>query len=344
MRNVADYIDAAIGSARLVYQLPGGGGSYQYGIIDWPASMRYDTAVTGNGAETVVNAIGVGANRAVAQAAAILGDNADAGTYNGHADSLTSAVNDQLRNATTGRYSDGLAAGTMTPIDNYSEHAQTYAVDYGIAPQSDYTALGDYITSQGMKQGPMDLRQLEDALRLTDRPDTLVNLLTDPKSDGPAKVLAEGGTYLWEDWDPGCTVAACTGSAVSQSDNTSFSHGWGSAGVVDILEGLLGVQVTGPGAQTVRIAPPDKGLSRASGTEWTERGPVTVDWSRSPVGYGLSVDVPDNVTATVALPISAGTRYVTTGAGGARLVSVTGGRAVYTVGSGRTRFQAVPGH
>lgn len=342
MRNVADYVDAAIGSSRLVYQLPGGTGPYQFGIIDWPPSMRYDTVVTGNGAETVVNAIGVGANRAVAQAAAVLGRTADATTYGGHADSLASAVDTMLRNPATGLYSDGLATGTLQPIANYSEHAQTYAIDYGIAPASDYATLGDYITGQGMRQGPMDLRELETALRLTDRPDTLVALLTDPNADGPAKTLAEGGTYMWEDWDPGCTVAACTGSAVSQSDNTSFSHGWGSAGIVDILEGLLGVQVTGVGARSVAIVPPDKGLTHARGSEWTERGPVSVDWTRTAVGYGLTVDVPDNVTATVELPVAIGSRYTVIGAGGARLVGVANGRDVYTVGSGRTRFQAVP--
>jgi Bacterial alpha-L-rhamnosidase 6 hairpin glycosidase domain/Alpha-L-rhamnosidase N-terminal domain/Bacterial alpha-L-rhamnosidase C-terminal domain len=343
MRNVADYVDAAIGADHLVYQLPGGSGPYQYGIIDWPAPMRYDTVVTDNGAETVVNAIAVGANRAVAQAAAVLGHGTDASTYGGQADSLATAVDAQLRDTGTGLYSDGLATGTLTPIDNYSEHAQTYAVDYGIAPPSDYSTLGNYITSQGMRQGPMDLRQLETALRLTDRSDTLVSLLTDPDSDGPAKVLAEGGTFLWEDWDPGCTtVAPCTGSAVSQSDNTSFSHGWGSSGIVDVLEGLLGIQVTGVGARSVTIAPPDKGLAHASGSESTERGPVRVDWTHTRQGYDLGVDVPDNVTATVELPVASGTRYTTTGAGDAHLVRISGGRAVYTVGSGHSQFRAVP--
>lgn len=345
MREVADYIDAAVNASHLVYQLPGGSGPYQYGIIDWPAPMRYDTTVTGNGAETVVNAIGVGANRAVAQAAAVLGNGADAAMYNADVASLVKAMNAQLKDPATGLYSDGLATGTLAPLASHSEHAQTYAVDYGVAPQSDYAALGDYITGQGMKQGPMDLRQLESALRLTDRPDSLVSLLTNPNADGPAKVLAEGGTYMWESWDPGCTtVAPCAGSAVSQSDNTSFSHGWGSSGVVDVLEGLLGVQVTGVGAQTVTIAPPDKGLVHASGSEWTERGTVRVDWTRTRQGDNLMVDVPDNVTATVELPASAGSRYSVGGAGNAHLVKVSGGRAIYTVGSGRSHFEAVPSH
>ena len=339
MRRVADYINAAVIAPQgLVYQLPGGSGPYQFGIIDWPADMRYDTAVTGNGAELVVNALGVGANRAVAQAADVLGATADTTTYAGHADALRDAVNAQLRNASTGRYSDGLATGTLAPIDNYSQHAQTYAVDYGIAPADSYPALGDYIAAQGMKQGPMDLRQLEAALGRTGRTDALVSLLTDPAGDGPARVLAEGGTFMWEQWTPGCAVASCRGSAVNQRNSESFSHGWGSAGIDGILESLLGVTVTSPGAATVAITVPATGLRHANGTEWTERGPVGVTWTRTARGFVLDVDVPVNVSATVVLPAVAGSAYSADGAG----APVRAGDGTFTVGSGRSRFEAVP--
>ena len=49
-----------------------------------------------------------------------------------------------------------------------------------------------------MKKGPVDLRQFEEALGATGHTDALVSLLTDPSADGPAKVLAEGGTFMWE--------------------------------------------------------------------------------------------------------------------------------------------------
>jgi hypothetical protein len=337
MKRVADYIDAAIIQPQgLVYELPGGSGPYQYGIIDWPAPMRYDTVRDGNGAETVVNALGVGANRAVAQAAGVLGQQADAAAYGGRAGALATAMNAQLRNPDTGRYSDGLATGTLARIESYSEHAQTYAIDYGIAPRSAYPALGDYLTSEGMKQGPMDLRQLEAALVATGRIGTLVSLLTDPGADGPAKILAEGGTFMWEQWDPGCAVAGCTGSQVDQGSNESFSHGWGAAGISGILQGVLGVGVTSPGASAVTITVPDQGVRHASGTEWTERGPVRVDWTRTVTGYTVRLDVPDNVTATVILP---GTGYSANGAGAPRLTSTGGGRSTFTAGSGHTVFE-----
>ncbi len=238
--------------------------------------------------------------------------------------------------ASTGRYSDGLATGTLAPIDNYSQHAQTYAVDYGIAPPDGYPALGDYIAAQGMKQGPMDLRQLEAALGRTGHIDALVSLLTDPAGDGPARVLAEGGTFMWEEWTPGCSVSSCRGSAVNQRNSESFSHGWGSAGIDGILESLLGVTVTSPGAASVAITVPATGLRHASGTEWTERGPVGVTWTRTARGFVLDVDVPVNVSATVVLP-SVGSQYTAGGDGDPVATSAT----TFTVGSGHTHFESV---
>jgi hypothetical protein len=301
MKRVADYIQAAVDATGLVYELPGGSGPYQYGIIDWPAPMRYDTVRDGNGAETVVNALAVGANRAVAAAADALGD-ASAAMYAQRADQLTTAMNQYLRNSDTGLYSDGLAVDTRQRIENYSQHAQSYAVTYGIAPQSDYSTLGAKIAADGMHQGPMDLRQLETALAKTGQDTALVKLLTDPTQDGPAKILAEGGTAMWEQWDPGCTtVSPCTGSAVSQRANESFSHGWGSAGIVEVLQALLGITITSPGAATLRIEPPSGGLTHAAGTEWTERGPVKVSWTQTAAGTSINVDIPVNVSALVVV-------------------------------------------
>jgi hypothetical protein len=152
-------------------------------------------------------------------------------------------------------------------------------------------------------------------------------------------VLAEGGTFLWEQWTPGCGTSDCTGAQVSQSSSESLSHGWGGAGITGVIESVLGLTVTSPGAATVRIAPADKGLDHASGTQWTERGTVGVDWRRNRHGVDTDVTVPVNVTATVALPVVPGGAYRVTGQG-VRYLGVEDGRAVYRVGSGQVSFHA----
>lgn len=316
MVRVADYVSAAVTDAGLVTALPGGSGPYAGGIIDWPAPMRYDSVVTDNAARTVVNALAVGAFRAVAAAGDVVGDTAVATEYRRRGDALAAAMNDRLLDPATGYYVDGLGNDGQQ-IPNSSQHAQSFPVAYGVAPASSYPALGAYLGDLGMRQGPMTLRQLLTALRTTGHPESILRLLTDPTHDGPAQVLAEGGTFLWEQWTPGCPVAECTGAEVDQNSSESFSHGWGAAGIDGILETLLGLRVSGPGAATVTIAPPARGLDRANGTQWTERGPVSVAWRRHGSHISLDIDVPVNVTATVVLPT---------------------GR--FTVGSGRTHFES----
>lgn len=315
MKNVADYIDAAVDETGLVDELPGGSGPYEHGIIDWPAPMRYDTVVDGNGAETVVNALAVGADRALAKASNVLGRGGVAHTYSSRAAALTKAMNASLYDKTSGQYSDGLATDTHARIGNYSEHAQSYPLAYGVAPASTYRHLGTVLNRDGMQHGPMDLRQLEAALGLTGRTDTLVRILTDRRTDGPAQTIAEGGTFMPELWRPGCQVAGCSTTQVDQGDSASMSHGWGSAGILGIQQSLLGVTVTGAGAARLRIEPPSRGLRAAHGTEWTERGPVRVAWSWKGGTLHMSATVPDNVTAVVVV----GSHRRTIGSGTTRL-------------------------
>jgi hypothetical protein len=315
MKRMAGYLLSAVDATGLVHQLPGGSGAYANGIIDWPAAMRYDHVVTDNGSRTVVNALAVGALRAVADAATVTGDPESAATYDQRADGIAAAMNDRLRDPQTGLYSDGLALSTGERIDSFSQHAQSFPITYGVAPPESLVDLGTHIDRLGMCQGPMTLRQLLGALLKAGRTDTVLRLLTDPTGDGPARTLAEGGTFMWEQWTPGCAAASCTGAAVNQRSSESFSHGWGAAGISAVLQGLLGIEVTSPGAATVRIAPPTNGLEHAGGTQWTERGPVTVRWTRTGKTVEVDLTLPANVTATVVLP-----------------------SGEYTAGSGRSHF------
>jgi hypothetical protein len=344
MQSIAAYIHGAEatsgGTAGLVTNLFGGAGPYQFGIIDWPAPMRYGYTVEGNAARTIHNAEAVGAFRATADAARALGRAGDAAQYDAWADELAAAINAKLRRP-DGLYSDGLSGDAGNPqIANAAQHAQTYPVYYDIVAPADRDAVADYVVGQGMRQGPMTWHVLLAALAKSGRYDQVVRLLTDPRGDGPAKILAQGGTFMWEQWNPGCATGPCT-TPIDENGNESFSHGWGSWGVVDVLESLLGVSLTSPGAATVRIAPPSlhtADLTTARGSVWTQRGRVEVRWRRGPRGMTVEVTVPTNVEATVAIPADGATQYRARGEGGAAFEGFSGGRAVFRAGSGRTVF------
>jgi hypothetical protein len=343
MQKVSQYIQRNVASSGpgegLVWNLFGGTSSYRYGIIDWPAPMRYGYTFTGNAARTIHNAEGVGALRATERAAQALGQDGDAAQYGGWADSLSGTMNEKLVQP-SGLYTDGLAEADGRQLANTAQHAQTYPIYFGVAPRSQWPKLADEITRQGMHQGPMTWHVLLKSLALAGRDDQLVKLLTDSRADGPARTLAEGGTFMWEQWSPGCTVSPCRDPNQSSSD--SMSHGWGSWGIVDMIETLLGVEVTSPGAATVKIAPPS--LSGAapraiSGSVWTQRGTVAVRWKRTGAGIELDADVPVNVRAEVHLPgVRNAAAVRASGAGAPKFERIEDGAAVFSVGSGASRF------
>jgi len=91
------------------------------------------------------------------------------------------------------------------------------------------------------------------------------------------------------------------------------------------------------------VAPPVRGLPRASGTVPTAAGPVSVDWRRSGRATALDLTVPANLTGLVHLPASSASNVREGGAAagkapGVSVSSFAGGVAVLEVGSGNYRF------
>ena len=331
VRNTADYvlrhIPAEGPTAGLVTNLSGGSGAYLYGIVDWPASGRfgYDMATA---ARTTVNAQAYDVLRITANLADLLGRPAgEAALYRGRAEQLKAAMNAKLRRP-GGAYADGLYAdGTQS--DHSGQHATSYAIAYGVAPAEDYPELAASIAAMGMRQGPMTAHWLLQALADAGRADAVLERLTDAGDLGWANILARGGTFTWESWNP--------------EGSESYSHGWGAQAAVDVLGTILGVRMASPGAAAVDVVVPDIDLKRAEGTVHTQRGPVSVRWHRHPRGgVQLHLDVPVNVTAQVSLPLSGRVQYLATGAGSPRFLGVAGGRALFSVGSGRSNFLPVP--
>ncbi len=271
----------------LVTRLTGGSGAYQYGIVDWPMHGRFGYDMTA-AARTTVNALGVDVLRTVALVAEALGrPDAEVQAYVDDADALADRMNQTLR-LPDGTYVDGLLAdGSQSP--HAGQHATSYAVAFGIAPEADLPALGEYLAGLGMKQGPMTAHFLVEALARSGQHEGLLELLTNEDDHGWARWLAQGGTFTPEAWE------------LSSSAN-SASHGWGSNVAVDVLDSVLGIDITAPGAAQVTISVPDTGLSEASGSRMTQRGRVSSEWSRDGDAVHLEVTIPVNMTAIVEVP------------------------------------------
>jgi alpha-L-rhamnosidase len=293
-----------------------------------------DPAYPASFAATRLNVLGANVFRRTAGAAAELGRPVtEARHLRARRASLLAAIHRHLTRP-DGVYVDGLSAPGRQ-LATASQDTNACALVYGTVPAKRVPAVGAYVAGLGLQAPPRTAGEVLEALGRTGDSGALVARLTDPHADGWANILARGGTFTWEVWQP------------SDANGDSMSHGWGSDVLVAIQRWLLGVRPTHAGFSTFAVAPPAAGLRSAMGTVPTPRGPISVSWQRPAsegTVTGLDLGVPANAVATVHLgdvtpdrvteggqPVGRVPGVVVAGAAGT-------GSLTLTVGAGSYRF------
>ena len=316
LSRVADYVAASIDrSTGLVTSLPATNIYYSFPVV------------------TRLNVLGANVFARVAAIAAALGrsDN-EVARQRGRQSALVHAVNSRLTR-TDGVYVDGLEANG-TQVRAAAQDTNACALVYGVVPVAKRSAVAAYVAGLGMTAPPRTAAEVLETLALSGREGDLVRRLTDTTSDGWANVLARGGTFTWEVWQPSDIIG------------DSMSHGWGSNVLVEIQRALLGVRPTAPGYATFDVSPPVTGLTWARGTVPTPRGDVAVYWRRSHGDddvFTLDVAVPANASATVRIPARGTASISESGrplsrATGIRVLAADGRSVVLRVEAGDYRF------
>jgi alpha-L-rhamnosidase len=274
---VADYVTAAIDPTTHL-------------VTNLPATNVYYLQPT----VTRLNVLGVDVFHRLAQMGRALGRPASqVAAAQQRAATLTAAINARLTRP-DGIYVDGLNADG-SQVATASQSANACAVVFGVAPKRLLATIGAYIAGLRMPTPPQNAAEVLEALAVTGRPGDVVTRLTDTTTDGWAKILSEGATFMWEVWNPSDLIG------------DTMSHGWGANVLVAIQQTLLGVQFTGAGGATVSVAPPAGGLSSARGTVPTPHGTLSVSWHRATATSTvttLDVTVPAGTRATVIMPAS----------------------------------------
>jgi alpha-L-rhamnosidase len=299
LTNIAQYVNRSRNPANgLITRLLGGTSPpYRNGIIDWPPDMRfgYDMAtVTSPGsASTVVNSLAWEDYDIMSRIAAELGNTADSNTYRGMANAMQTAINANLLNA-SGIYVDGLGSGGKQSAHT-SQHANAFPLSLGIVPAAQHASVTAQVDSLGMGVSALGILQVVRALGEAKQGPQLVDLYTNAKQYGWAKILSLGGTATWESW-------------TANTDGDSESHGWGAVGLDGYIRYILGVKALAPQFAQVQIMPLDFGpsLASAGGSLLTDRGTIAVKWDRDATRYHLAVTIPVNVTANVYVPQAGG--------------------------------------
>ncbi|MBN1361248.1 MAG: family 78 glycoside hydrolase catalytic domain [Sedimentisphaerales bacterium] len=331
LRKVAEYVDAYRSETTgLIRNLAGGSGQYRYGIIDWPAQMRYgyDMSVE---SRTVIDAYAYADFDIIARIADVLGHTADRDTYQANAQAMKNAINALLLSA-DGVYIDGLNAdGSQSP--HVSQHANIFPLAMGIVPPANLDAVIEAVKELKMSVGMVTVRWLPEALGQADQGAHLIDLYTNPEWDGWAQTVSLGGTATWESWD-------------AITNGQSLSHPWGAVGLLGICEYVLGIKALEPQHELIQVKPLDFAgkLTSARGTLPTDRGDITVQWQRDASRFLLTLTTPDNVTARVYVPKS-GTTGTKVKVNGIEVTGIAEGEYVYidTVGSGTHTFERAAG-
>ncbi|HET6810170.1 MAG TPA: family 78 glycoside hydrolase catalytic domain [Acidimicrobiales bacterium] len=312
-------------------------------ITDIPS----DTDVPMHPTDTLMNLLAVNVFRRVAAMGAVLGrPRSEIDGQQNRRVALTTAVNRRLSRP-DGLYWDGLDS-TGVPVPASSQSTNAYALSFGVVPPARAGALADHVAGQGLATEPMMAADVLEALRTSGHAQAVLDMVTDVHRPGWANILARGGTFTWEVWDPTDTDAAVAPLAALYPGN-SMSHGWGSNVLAAIQRTFLAVAPTGPGFSTFSVTVPRTTLGAAAGRVPTPAGPVTVAWTRSAAGeIELDLSVPANTAAEVVLAGAAGHRVEEGGrplasAAGVGAPRASGDALVVPVGAGTYRFTSRSG-
>ena len=289
LKKVADYVYRYRNETTgLIQNLAGGGGSYRYGIIDWPENMRYGYDVSTE-SRTVIDAYAYIDFSIISQIAEVLGNTADRDAYRNMARDMADAINSKLLND-RGVYVDGLLANKSQSL-HVSQQANMLPLAFGIVPEENIEPVIAKIKELKMSVGMVTLRWLLEAVGQADQGTHLLELYTNTNWDGWAKTIELGATATWESWD-----AHITGQ--------SMSHPWGTVGLPGIQKYILGIEPLKSQHEEVQIKPLEfnRKLTFANGTLPTDRGDITVSWERNDENFSMTVTIPDNVTARVYVP------------------------------------------
>ena len=317
LSNLSDYIERAVVPATGL-------------VTNLPATNVYSPLPV----LTRQNVLGVNVFRRTAEVAQALGrPAAEVDKQQLRQAALTFAINKRLTRP-DGTYVDGL--DTKGRQSGSAEDSNTVAVVYGVVPPNHLAAVAAYVSKLGMASEPRDAAEILETLREAGRFADLLRILDDRNTDGWANILARGGTFTWEVWQP------------VDANGDSMSHGWGSNVLVAIQEALLGVEPTDPSFATFAVDPPPSGLTWASGRVPTPRGPIELAWSRQTPTFALDLTVPANTTASVSIAAPSVTAVTESGraiAGdpGVRVVSAGSGVVQLAVGGGTYAFSVAAG-
>ena len=294
-------------------------------IVDWPTAEA--DGYNFQEFNTVVNAFHYRSLVLMEKMAMVMDKTDDARFYHERAEQVKAAINAMLFDSRRGLYVDGLGS------THVSLHANLFPLVFGLVPETHSKTIVDFIKSRGMACSVYPTIYLLEALYDVGEDQYALDLMTANSDRSWLNMIRVGSTVTTEAWD------------IKYKGNSGWTHAWSTAPVQIIPRKLMGIEPLEPGFGRVLIKPRPGNLEHAKALLPTIRGPIAVEFERGSTldHFNLTVSIPANMTATVALPVAdnLSKNIILDG------LPVTGrieGRHVYVdrVGSGTHAFSQMP--
>ncbi|MCS6858800.1 MAG: glycoside hydrolase family 78 protein [Abditibacteriales bacterium] len=266
----------------------GNAAGYASGIVDWPNRYGYDRATT---QRTVMSLNAYLDYVYLARLAKELNRSDVAERFQKYAEDILCAIQRQLWDEEQKAYIDGLYADG-SKSRHASQQANAMMLALGLTEGERTRGAMAAVKRAGHSTSPLLIRFLLRAYGDHDEDDALREWLTNPQGHNYAYILADGGTFTYENWR----------GRHAEREN-SESHPFAAYGaVVALQEYVLGVKTLAPQSARVQVRPHTLHLRYARGKVPTQRGHIFVAWQLQDGAFRLTLHLPCNVRADVYVP------------------------------------------
>ena len=292
IQKVLDWFKRQTGPNQLIDNLP------YWHFIEWAHMDR-------NGESATINAMLAGANAAAADLANALGYQRAEDAYRKRASDIADSLNTRHWNEQRGLYVDSVDAETGIQSKRVGQQANAAMIYWDIAPVDRWERMVEQITSTEklkLTAVPPMVIEAEDfdeqhdiVLANTYFSHFVFSALAKARRFDLAleqmrrlyePMLATGTTTLWESFDP----------------EASLCHAFSASPVYQLSANALGVQPIAAGFSQAMIAPQPGDLHHAEGTYATVLGNIHIAWTADESTFGLQVDLPPHMAASVIAP------------------------------------------
>ena len=272
-------------------------------IVDWPQAQPpggYENLKHFTGTEkehpgendgyvyqtynAVVNALYYGALKIMEEIALDLDQKEDLSLFQTRSEKVKKAYLETFQDKNNGLINDG------QDTDHKSQHANMFALTFGLIPQKDIENVVTYVAQKNMSCSVYGSQILLEGLFDYGGADHAIGLMAAKTERSWYNMIRYGSTITMEAWDK------------RYKPNLDLNHAWGGAPANIIVRKMMGVAPLTSGAQKIKIHPKIGTLEFAILKTSFITGTVELECRQTDNTFAMKVNLPGGVTGDLMIP------------------------------------------